>query len=140
MAFKSPEGEKVQQTYTRLKMLLNDLENKDVKFPQAEDKGLVIESFDWDEESLSYGDDKHTTVKAFMTMFEDEPSIGKSNARCGTFALYYQGAEPTEISKDVLKVRELAKTSIVFDKAKQNSDNSYLRDILGDILGKDMHH
>ncbi|GKD21851.1 retrovirus-related pol polyprotein from transposon TNT 1-94 [Tanacetum coccineum] len=35
-AFKALEGEKVKETYTRLKILLNELENKDVKIPQAE--------------------------------------------------------------------------------------------------------
>ncbi|GJX53122.1 retrovirus-related pol polyprotein from transposon TNT 1-94 [Tanacetum coccineum] len=34
--FKALEGEKVQQTYTRLKILLNDLETKDIIIPQAE--------------------------------------------------------------------------------------------------------
>ncbi|GJU01307.1 retrovirus-related pol polyprotein from transposon TNT 1-94 [Tanacetum coccineum] len=35
-AFKALEGEKVQGTFTRLKILLNDLENKGVFIPQAE--------------------------------------------------------------------------------------------------------
>ncbi|GKC21816.1 hypothetical protein Tco_1023966 [Tanacetum coccineum] len=35
-AFKSLEGEKVNGTFTRLKCLLNDLENNDVTIPQAE--------------------------------------------------------------------------------------------------------
>ncbi|GKB60851.1 retrovirus-related pol polyprotein from transposon TNT 1-94 [Tanacetum coccineum] len=35
-AFKALEGEKVQGTYTRLKVLLNDLENKGVSIPQVE--------------------------------------------------------------------------------------------------------
>ncbi|GJT29641.1 retrovirus-related pol polyprotein from transposon TNT 1-94 [Tanacetum coccineum] len=35
-AFKALEGEKVKETYTRLKVLSNELENKDVKIPQAE--------------------------------------------------------------------------------------------------------
>nr|GEU68808.1 hypothetical protein [Tanacetum cinerariifolium] len=35
-AFNALEGEKVKETYTRLNFLLNELENKDVKIPQAE--------------------------------------------------------------------------------------------------------
>ncbi|GJX41616.1 probable LRR receptor-like serine/threonine-protein kinase [Tanacetum coccineum] len=34
--FKALEGEKVKETYTRMKILLNELENKDVKISQAE--------------------------------------------------------------------------------------------------------
>ncbi|GJR78134.1 hypothetical protein Tco_0148919 [Tanacetum coccineum] len=39
----------------------------------AKDKGLVVESFDWDEESLFYRDEGLTTIKAFMAIVEDEP-------------------------------------------------------------------
>ncbi|GJS12428.1 hypothetical protein Tco_0406900 [Tanacetum coccineum] len=35
-AFKALEGEKVKEKYTRLKILLNELENKDAKISQAE--------------------------------------------------------------------------------------------------------
>nr|GEY61818.1 hypothetical protein [Tanacetum cinerariifolium] len=35
-AFKALKGEKAKETYTRLKILLNELKNKDVKIPQAE--------------------------------------------------------------------------------------------------------
>ncbi|GJU00251.1 hypothetical protein Tco_1110589 [Tanacetum coccineum] len=120
--FKALEGEKVQQTYTRIKILLNDLENKDVKISQAEDsefdveddtrssleflsdlnqkfhdrallanhmifyktsgivgavrkyKGLVVESYVWDDEELSFWDEGLTTIKAFMAIAKDEPS------------------------------------------------------------------
>ncbi|GJR85042.1 retrovirus-related pol polyprotein from transposon TNT 1-94 [Tanacetum coccineum] len=171
-AFKALEGEKVQGTYTRLKVLLNDLENKCVSIPQAEvnamfatacqensdshveedtksssdfmdnlnakfhdrallanqkifykrygrvglakstidksketcfacaeivvltkkiddmskgksEKGLVAESFDYDEESVSSKDEGVTMVKAFMAIAEDEPSILKVDARSG---------------------------------------------------------
>ncbi|GKA54743.1 hypothetical protein Tco_0753692 [Tanacetum coccineum] len=42
-AFKALEGEKVQGTFTRLKILLNDLENKDVSIPHAEDSNSDVE-------------------------------------------------------------------------------------------------
>ncbi|GJT65969.1 retrovirus-related pol polyprotein from transposon TNT 1-94 [Tanacetum coccineum] len=42
-AFKALDGEKVKETYTRLKILLNKLENKDVKIPQAKDNDSDVE-------------------------------------------------------------------------------------------------
>ncbi|GKB57202.1 retrovirus-related pol polyprotein from transposon TNT 1-94 [Tanacetum coccineum] len=45
------------------------------------EKGLVAESFDWDEESLSYEDEGVTTVKVFIIIAEDEPTKGKADAR-----------------------------------------------------------
>ncbi|GJZ51628.1 hypothetical protein Tco_0606143, partial [Tanacetum coccineum] len=42
-AFKALEGEKVQGTFTRLKILLNDLEDKCVSIPQAEDSDSDVE-------------------------------------------------------------------------------------------------
>ncbi|GKF64275.1 hypothetical protein Tco_0187723, partial [Tanacetum coccineum] len=47
------------------------------------EKGLVVESFDWDEESVSSEDEGVTKVKAFMAIAEDEPSVGKADARSG---------------------------------------------------------
>ncbi|GJW04083.1 retrovirus-related pol polyprotein from transposon TNT 1-94 [Tanacetum coccineum] len=162
-AFKSLEGEKVMGTFTRLKCLLNDLENNGVTIPQAEvnatfvnslprkwlsmnqtqrannsikndslatlygkynyeedykgkykglkaemvvltqriddltkgksekgksdkgksEKGLIAESFDWDEESVSSEDEGTTRIRAFMAIAEDEPSVGKADARSG---------------------------------------------------------
>ncbi|GJQ91390.1 hypothetical protein Tco_0002529 [Tanacetum coccineum] len=100
-AFKALEDERVKETYTGQEILLNELENKDVKIAQAEDTrssneflvdlnvefhdralliriGVVAESFDWDEESLSSEDEGTTTVKAFMAIVEDEPVVGKT--------------------------------------------------------------
>ncbi|GKB01841.1 retrovirus-related pol polyprotein from transposon TNT 1-94 [Tanacetum coccineum] len=47
------------------------------------EKGLVAESFDWDEESISSKDKGTTKVKAFMAIAEDEPSVGKTYAISG---------------------------------------------------------
>ncbi|GJX10660.1 hypothetical protein Tco_0200519 [Tanacetum coccineum] len=41
-AFKALEGEKVKETFTKLKILLNELENKGVKIPQAEVNGTFV--------------------------------------------------------------------------------------------------
>ncbi|GJR35134.1 hypothetical protein Tco_1210818 [Tanacetum coccineum] len=43
------------------------------------EKGLVAESFDWDEKSVSSDDEGVTRVKAFMAIAEDEPSVGKTD-------------------------------------------------------------
>nr|GEU82352.1 hypothetical protein [Tanacetum cinerariifolium] len=45
------------------------------------EKGLVAESFDWDEKSLSSEDKGVTRVKAFMAITEDEPAIEKDDAK-----------------------------------------------------------
>ncbi|GKD64066.1 hypothetical protein Tco_1306174 [Tanacetum coccineum] len=146
-AFKSLEGEKVNGTFTRLKCLLNDLENNGVTIPQTEvnstfvnslprkwlsmnqtqrannsiknemkldynykgkykglkaemvvltkriddmtkgksekgkkdkeksEKGLLAESFDWDNESVSSDDERSTKIRAFMAIAEDEPQL-----------------------------------------------------------------
>ncbi|GKD12277.1 retrovirus-related pol polyprotein from transposon TNT 1-94 [Tanacetum coccineum] len=45
------------------------------------DKGLIAESFDWHDESVSSEDEGTTKIKAFMEIAEDEPSVGKADAR-----------------------------------------------------------
>ncbi|GKA69786.1 hypothetical protein Tco_0775850 [Tanacetum coccineum] len=47
------------------------------------EKGLVVELFDWDEKSLSSEDEGVTRVKAFMAIAEDEPAVGKVDAKFG---------------------------------------------------------
>nr|GFA50832.1 retrovirus-related Pol polyprotein from transposon TNT 1-94 [Tanacetum cinerariifolium]GFA54505.1 retrovirus-related Pol polyprotein from transposon TNT 1-94 [Tanacetum cinerariifolium] len=69
-AFKALEEEKVNGTFNRLKCLLNDIKNNDVSISQAE-------------ESVSSEDEGVTKVKAFMAITEEEPSVGKANARSG---------------------------------------------------------
>ncbi|GJU47051.1 retrovirus-related pol polyprotein from transposon TNT 1-94 [Tanacetum coccineum] len=44
-------------------------------------KGLIAESFNWDEKSVSSKDEGTTKIKAFMSIAEDEPSVGKAGAR-----------------------------------------------------------
>ncbi|GKA96931.1 retrovirus-related pol polyprotein from transposon TNT 1-94 [Tanacetum coccineum] len=45
------------------------------------EKGLIAESFDWDEESVSPEDEETTKIKAFMAIAEDEPSVKKTDAK-----------------------------------------------------------
>ncbi|GKG43762.1 hypothetical protein Tco_0482855, partial [Tanacetum coccineum] len=44
---------------------------------------VVPESFDWHDESVSFDDERTTIFKAFMAIAEDEPSVGKADARSG---------------------------------------------------------
>ncbi|GJY47894.1 hypothetical protein Tco_0437850 [Tanacetum coccineum] len=115
-AFKALEGEKMQQTYTRLKILFNDLETKDVKIPQAEDVGI-------------------TTVRAFMAITEDEPtaedSLTENSPECASEdesvndnqeplpALpKLSWAKPIGTSKGVSSTIDLTQTSTVAEKTK----------------------
>ncbi|GJU28919.1 retrovirus-related pol polyprotein from transposon TNT 1-94 [Tanacetum coccineum] len=45
--------------------------------------GLIAKSFDWDEESVSLEDEGTTKIRAFMAIAEDDPSVGKVDARSG---------------------------------------------------------
>ncbi|GJS82734.1 hypothetical protein Tco_0749275 [Tanacetum coccineum] len=49
---------------------------------EKSEKGLVVESFDWDEELVSSDDKGVTTFKALMAV-ADEPSVGRADARSG---------------------------------------------------------
>nr|GEU64404.1 xylulose kinase-1 [Tanacetum cinerariifolium] len=67
--------------YKALKAELAFLTKKiDVVLKNKSEKRLVAESFDWDEESLSFEDEGVTRVKAFMAIVEDEPAVGKIEA------------------------------------------------------------
>ncbi|GJU12052.1 hypothetical protein Tco_1134448 [Tanacetum coccineum] len=88
-ALKALEGEKVNGTFTRLKCLLNDLENNGVIISQAEDSDLDVEkdlrsssefiadlNAEYHERDLLENQEK-----AFMSIAEEEPSVGKADAR-----------------------------------------------------------
>ncbi|GJT73998.1 retrovirus-related pol polyprotein from transposon TNT 1-94 [Tanacetum coccineum] len=45
------------------------------------EKGLIPESFDWDDESVSSEDKRTTTIKAFIEIVKDEPSVRKADIR-----------------------------------------------------------
>nr|GEU81438.1 retrovirus-related Pol polyprotein from transposon TNT 1-94 [Tanacetum cinerariifolium] len=46
---------------------------------QPKNKGLVVETFDWDEEEVS-NDEEVTQVKVLMALADDELTIGKNHA------------------------------------------------------------
>ncbi|GJW30968.1 hypothetical protein Tco_0047843, partial [Tanacetum coccineum] len=54
---------------------------KGKKEKEKSEKGLIAESFDWDDESVSSDDEGSTKSRAFMAITEDELSVGKADAR-----------------------------------------------------------
>ncbi|GKG57710.1 hypothetical protein Tco_0587308, partial [Tanacetum coccineum] len=54
---------------------------KEKKEKQKSEKGLIAETFDWDDESVSSNDEGCTKIRAFMAIAEDEPSVEKADAR-----------------------------------------------------------
>ncbi|GKB09289.1 retrovirus-related pol polyprotein from transposon TNT 1-94 [Tanacetum coccineum] len=224
--FKSLEGEKVNGTFTRLKCLLNDLENNSVIIPQAKvnatfvnslprkwlsmnqtqrannsikmiagllysdsdveedqrtinefmadlnaeyherallanqkrfykrsrrkgknekgksDKGLIAESFDWDEESVSSKYEGTTKIKAFIAIAEDEPSVGKADARSGQWVEITMKKTCSKVTLDQLlseqvpgnivkalggrgrRKEKIASKEVIFTKADESSSMS----------------
>nr|GEZ43922.1 hypothetical protein [Tanacetum cinerariifolium] len=45
------------------------------------EKGLLAELFNWDDESVFSDNEESTKISAFMAIAEDEPSVGKDDAR-----------------------------------------------------------
>ncbi|GJT17175.1 retrovirus-related pol polyprotein from transposon TNT 1-94 [Tanacetum coccineum] len=56
---------------------------KGKKEKEKSEKGLLAEPFDWDDESVSSDDEGSTKIRAFMAIVEDEPLVGKADARSG---------------------------------------------------------
>ncbi|GJZ60253.1 hypothetical protein Tco_0616069 [Tanacetum coccineum] len=56
--------------------------SQNLKSFQPKNKGLVVETFDWDEEEVS-NEEEVTQVKVLVALSDDELTIGKSHARNG---------------------------------------------------------
>nr|GEX25234.1 retrovirus-related Pol polyprotein from transposon TNT 1-94 [Tanacetum cinerariifolium] len=88
------------------------------------DKGLVDELFDWDDESVSLEDKGTTKFKTFMEIAEDEPLVGKGDARS---ALEGKGKRKKNNSKEVLFTKNDVSTSestpMTTSDSKDDSDN-----------------
>ncbi|GKE22436.1 hypothetical protein Tco_1433948, partial [Tanacetum coccineum] len=71
-AFKALEGEKVQQTFTRLKILLKELENKDVKIPQADVNATFVNNLSQNWLSMNQTQRANNSIKndILATLFE----------------------------------------------------------------------
>ncbi|GKF71094.1 hypothetical protein Tco_0207208, partial [Tanacetum coccineum] len=73
--------------YKKMKAKLALLEespssSQNLKTFQPKNKGLVAETFDWDEEEVS-DEEKVTQVKVLMDLTDDELTVGKSHVRNG---------------------------------------------------------
>ncbi|GJW23109.1 hypothetical protein Tco_0033731 [Tanacetum coccineum] len=91
--------EQLRCPLTGLRRLVSTMEGKDtykglyrqqdfisiipIRITKNKDKGLVAETYDWDKEKLSSEDDEFISMKAFMALAKDEPSVGKNDARLG---------------------------------------------------------
>ncbi|GKE16313.1 retrovirus-related pol polyprotein from transposon TNT 1-94 [Tanacetum coccineum] len=67
----------------RIDELTKGKDNKGKGDKRKSNKGLVGESFDWDDEFVSLEDEGTTNFKALMAIADDEPSVGKGDARSG---------------------------------------------------------
>nr|GEW60505.1 retrovirus-related Pol polyprotein from transposon TNT 1-94 [Tanacetum cinerariifolium] len=84
---------------------------------QPNNKGLVAETFDWDEEEVS-DDDEVTQVKRLMALADDELTVGKNHASNGEWIDITM--RKTELSKSV----DSSKVSQDFKLKVQNSGSS----------------
>ncbi|GJU19165.1 hypothetical protein Tco_1152507 [Tanacetum coccineum] len=58
----------------------NPSTSQNLKTFQPKNKGLVAETFDWEEEEVS-DDEEVTHVKVLMALADDELTVGKNHAR-----------------------------------------------------------
>nr|GEU51671.1 retrovirus-related Pol polyprotein from transposon TNT 1-94 [Tanacetum cinerariifolium] len=93
------------------------------------DKGLVAESFDWDDESVSLEDEGTTKFKAFMAIADDEPSVGKGDARSDYTHVDLQYVEDQR-NNQVNKFNALKKDLVLH---KVNLENESLKDEISDL-------
>ncbi|GJV96404.1 retrovirus-related pol polyprotein from transposon TNT 1-94 [Tanacetum coccineum] len=97
-------------------------------------KCLIAESFDWDDESISPDDEGSTKIRAFMAIAEDEPSVGKTDARSGQWVditmkkvhrLLSMIDLPGNIAKALggkgRKKEKISSKEVVFTKADESS-------------------
>nr|GEV98074.1 hypothetical protein [Tanacetum cinerariifolium] len=75
--------ENQKRFYKRIDELTKGKNDKGKGDKRKSDKGLVADSFDWDDESVCSEDERTTKFKAFMAIADDEPSMGKGDARSG---------------------------------------------------------
>ncbi|GJS43086.1 retrovirus-related pol polyprotein from transposon TNT 1-94 [Tanacetum coccineum] len=154
-AFKALEGNKVKGTYRRLKILLNDLENKCVTIPQAEVDATFVNSLPrkWltllanhkrfykrsgrvgsatkpmensnetcfacgklDDESMSSEDEGFTKVKAFMAITNDDPFVGKIDARSGQWVKITRKKDYLKRSVDIEGYGSVNRNGIIFTR------------------------
>ncbi|GJZ20066.1 retrovirus-related pol polyprotein from transposon TNT 1-94, partial [Tanacetum coccineum] len=103
---------------------------KGQKDKEKSEKGLLVESFDWDDEFVSLDDKGSTKIKAFMVIAEDEPLVGKADARSGQWVditmkkVLDQNVEEEEDVEFVAMEEVAEEQSLEFPTVKQLLDEA----------------
>nr|GEU78511.1 copia protein [Tanacetum cinerariifolium] len=88
------------------------------------EKGLVAESFDWDEELVSFDDEGVATFKALMAIADEELSVGKADA----WALGGKGMRKDKISsKEVVFTKSDVSSSKTSHELPSDSESEVKR-------------
>ncbi|GJZ05369.1 hypothetical protein Tco_0538644 [Tanacetum coccineum] len=133
--------------YKAIKVELALLTKKiDVVSKNKSEKGLVAESFDWGEESLSSKDEGVTRVKAFMAIAEDELVVGKTDTRSDLYSVEDQRKNFLNKFNSLKQELSLCKSELIDLKntkghnislqneiTRLNLDNESLRDEVSDL-------
>ncbi|GJR64139.1 hypothetical protein Tco_0010204 [Tanacetum coccineum] len=158
-AFKSLKGEKVMGTFTRLKCLLNDLKNNGVTIPQAEVNATFDSDSDVEEDQRTSnefvdvlnaeyhekallenhkrfykrsGRDEGTTrIRAFMAIAEDEPSVGKDDARSGQWVDITMKKTCSKVTLDQLLSKQIPGNIVKALRGKgRTKENNHSKEVL----------
>nr|GEU29443.1 hypothetical protein [Tanacetum cinerariifolium] len=107
------------------------------------DKGLVDELFDWDDKSVSSKDKGTTKFKAFMEIAEDEPSVGKGDARFGLWVDITMKKEKREQLKGSSFYKNDVSTSestpMTTSDSKDDSDNQVTQKDIAQLTIMESH-
>nr|GEV51936.1 hypothetical protein [Tanacetum cinerariifolium] len=117
-AFKSPEGEKVNGTFIRLKCLLNDLENNGVTIPQAEVNAKFVNSLPRKWMSMNQTQRENISIKndSMATLY------GKYNYEEGLIDQIYE----SETQRFIIQAS--SSKSLIFNHQFQDSDSDVEKD------------
>ncbi|GJS45128.1 retrovirus-related pol polyprotein from transposon TNT 1-94 [Tanacetum coccineum] len=98
---------------------------KGKKEKEKSEKGLIAESFDWDDESVFSNDEGTTKNREFMAITQDEPLVGKADERSGkwvdiTIKKYLEILSKALGGKGRRK-EKISSKEVVFTKADESS-------------------
>ncbi|GJS23499.1 hypothetical protein Tco_0452131 [Tanacetum coccineum] len=72
----------LEEEYQARSLLVKSKSTSAPSSPSGKNKGLIAETYDWDEEEVSFNDNEVTEVKALMALADEErDSVGKEIAR-----------------------------------------------------------
>nr|GEV54925.1 hypothetical protein [Tanacetum cinerariifolium] len=105
------------------------------KEKEKSEHGLIAESFDWDDESISLDDEGITKIMAFMAILEDEPSVEKADAR--KHVLDYTHIDLHYVEDQRNKLDEISDLKKVIEKwtcSKVTLEQLLSEQVLGNIV------